>query len=152
MKYGLLDVARSYLGNVRSSRWYLGSTMIFDQEISFDRDYDLLAVNVIGNIYGYVAAMGGDLIPDDLQGTTLLGIYCDSTASTAHVQVEAEIPGLESITMYAASSGGTNTTVELFRQPGLLEYTASSPAMMTVFVAGFLDGQYMDVNLTGTIV
>jgi len=152
MKKGTQDVVRGYLGNIRSSRWYLGSTMILDQEVTFDRDYDLLAVNLFGNAYGYADGYGGDMTPTDLQGGTILGIYCDSTGSTAHIQVAAEIPGLEAITMYGEASNGTNATVDLFRQPGNIEYRASSPEMMTIFVAAYLSGLYMDINLTGTIV
>jgi len=100
MKKGIQDITRSYLGDTRASRWYLGSTMIFDQEISFDLDYSLLVVNLFGDAYGYADLFGGDLIPTDLLGGTILGMYTDATGSTTHIQVAAEIPGLEAITMY----------------------------------------------------
>jgi len=150
MKKGTQDVVRGYLGNIRSSRWYLGSTMILDQVVTFDRDYALISVSLIGNLYGYTDGFGGSITPDDLQGSTILGLYVNSSGSVVTLQVDTEITGLNEITMYAVASNGTDGTVDLVRT-GTTTYEAVSPELVTTFVAAYLGDGGVSVNLTGTI-
>jgi len=150
MNYGLLDITRAYLGGIRTTRWYLGSTMIFNQLISFDEDYVEIVANMFSTFYGYANGFGGSIVPGELLGETIISLHANSAGSELTLQLENEIPNLEAVTLYARSSNGTDSTVELLRQPGSSTYLATAPAMLTVFVAAYIDGLPMVVNLTGT--